>query len=102
MSRPSKDAKTVRPVLSDLKDSGGIEASADVVMLLYRPEYYGFKTTGTMKVSTEGLAEIIIAKNRPGQMGSVPARYTGKFTKFSNHESYGQEVQIEENQIEPF
>lgn len=83
----ASDKESRRPQLGDLKDSGTIEASADCVMLLYRPEYYGIKFTDKEKtVSSAGAAEIIVAKNRHGRVGSVPSRFIPQFTKFIDWE----------------
>ena len=59
-----------RPILSDLRDSGELEQDADVVMFLYRPEYYGFETDNDGN-STIGLVEAIFAKNRHGPPGTA-------------------------------
>lgn len=70
-----------KPVLSDLRESGAIEQDADVVMFIYRDEYYNPETT--TKPQT---AEIIIAKQRNGETGSVDLRWIGKYTKFADPE----------------
>lgn len=78
-----------RPQLSDLRESGAIEQDADMVMFLYRPEYYEI-TEDAEGQSVQGLAEIIIAKHRNGGTGSVPLKFIQKFTKFTdwdNHEN---------------
>ncbi len=76
------DARTEhKPVLSDLRESGAIEQDADVVMFIYRDEYYNPETT--TKPQT---AEIIIAKQRNGETGSVDLRWIGKYTKFADPE----------------
>jgi replicative DNA helicase len=72
-----------RPVLSDLRESGSIEQDADMVMFLYRPEYYGF-TTDDEGNTTVGLAEIIIAKQRNGPTGTVRAQFISKYGKFTD------------------
>lgn len=85
-----------RPLLSDLRDSGAIEQDADVVMFVYRPEYYKdlFKgkkdptyEIGTQSYPIEGLAEIIIAKNRNGPTGSLPLTFIKEYTMFAPLES---------------
>lgn len=70
-----------RPQLSDLRESGSIEADADIVMFLYRPEYYKI-TTDTDGYPTHGLAEVIVAKHRGGNVDTAKLRFVGKFTKF--------------------
>lgn len=70
-------------MLSDLRDSGAIEQDADMVMFLYRGEYY--KTTG----AAEEEAEVIVAKNRHGSVGNVPIGWIGKYTKFLTKEHDG-------------
>jgi replicative DNA helicase len=78
-----------RPMLSDLRDSGAIEQDADVVMFVYRPEVYkefikakDYEIAGT-DYPIEGLAEVIIAKNRNGPTGSIPLAFVGRFTMFA-------------------
>ncbi|HME82732.1 MAG TPA: replicative DNA helicase [Candidatus Eremiobacteraceae bacterium] len=68
-----------RPLLSDLRESGGIEQEADVVSFIYRDEYYNPPTP-----ENENLAEIIIAKQRNGPTGTVLLRFDKKFTAFSD------------------
>ena len=83
------DARTEhKPVLSDLRESGAIEQDADVVMFIYRDEYYNPETT--TKPQT---AEINIAKHRNGEVGSVDLRWIGKYTKFADPEKYYQPPQ---------
>jgi replicative DNA helicase len=72
-----------RPQLSDLRESGSIEQDADQVLFLYRPEYYGITQTAE-GMPTQGLAEVIIAKNRHGSIEDVPLRFLGQFTKFKD------------------
>jgi replicative DNA helicase len=76
-----------RPQLSDLRESGSIEQDADMVMFLYRPEYYKI-TEDENGNSTEGIGEVIIAKNRAGITETVPLQFIGKFTKFANLGEY--------------
>ncbi|WP_055148436.1 replicative DNA helicase [Jiulongibacter sediminis] len=76
-----------RPQLSDLRESGSIEQDADVVMFLYRPEYYDIDSLedGT---STKGYAEMIIAKNRSGGTEDVKMRFIGKYTRFAEFDGF--------------
>jgi replicative DNA helicase len=72
-----------RPQLSDLRESGAIEQDADMVMFIYRPEYYGIEVDENNQ-PTKGRAEIIIAKNRHGSIVDVPLRFIGQFAKFTD------------------
>ncbi len=79
-----------RPTLADLRDSGSIEQDADIVLFLYRDEYY--KDISGMEAKegeadTANTAEVIIAKNRHGEVGNVKMGWIGKFTKFRTLES---------------
>jgi replicative DNA helicase len=71
------------PQLSDLRESGAIEQDADMVMFIYRPEYYKITETETGE-STHGLAEIHIAKHRNGALETVPLKYIAHLAKFAN------------------
>ncbi len=72
-----------RPQLSDLRESGSIEQDADIVMFLYRPEYYGITTTAEGQ-STAGLAEVIIGKQRNGPVGSKMHYFVKDYARFEN------------------
>lgn len=72
-----------RPQLSDLRESGSIEQDADIVMFLYRPEYYKI-TVDEEGLPTNGLAEIIVSKNRNGSTDTVRLKFIGKYTKFAD------------------
>lgn len=72
-----------RPQLSDLRESGSIEQDADIVMFLYRPEYYKI-TVDEDGMPTQGMGEVIIAKHRNGSTGNVKLKFIGKFTKFAD------------------
>ena len=67
-----------RPVLADLRESGAIEQDSDVVMFIYRDEYYNPET------ERPGIAEIIVAKQRSGSTGPVDLAWLGQYTKFAN------------------
>ncbi len=79
LSRGPEGRTDKRPMLSDLRDSGAIEQDADTVIFLYRSEYY---KTGEDSSQDTNIAEIIIAKNRHGSVGTVEMGWNGKFTKF--------------------
>src|SRR5690606_2184557 len=81
-SRPGGNKK---PMLSDLRESGSIEQDADMVLFLYRPEYYGL-TEDEEGRSTVGIGEVIIAKHRNGETGTIPLRFIGKYVKFADLE----------------
>ena len=72
-----------RPQLSDLRESGAIEQDADMVMFIYRPEYYGL-TEDENGNSTKGRAEVIIAKHRNGSLEDIPLRFIGQYAKFAD------------------
>ena len=73
-----------RPMLSDLRESGAIEQDADIVMFLYRPEYYGI-TEDDIGNDIKGLTEIIIAKHRNGPLNTAKIKFIGKYVKFTDY-----------------
>jgi len=77
----TRDRGSKKPQLSDLRESGSLEQDADLVMFLYRPEYYGI-TVDDDGNSTEGIAEVIIAKHRNGRVGTEQLMFIPHFTKF--------------------
>lgn len=79
LSRNTENGKDHMPKLSDLRDSGAIEQDADIVMFIYRDEYYT-----KMETKKKDLAEIIIAKNRHGEISNIELVWIGKIQKFSN------------------
>ena len=86
LSRGPESRTDKRPMLSDLRDSGAIEQDADVVLFLYRDEYYNNDP------EKQNTAEIIIAKNRHGSTGNVPVGWFGQYTKFTTlDDSHGGE-----------
>ena len=78
LSRASAQRADKRPILPDLRDSGSIEQDADVVMFLHREEYYDAST------EDKNTAELIIAKQRNGPLGTVELAYMDSFTRFIN------------------
>ncbi|MBC8868398.1 MAG: replicative DNA helicase [Planctomycetes bacterium] len=81
LNRQAEDSKIPRPRLSHLRESGAIEQDADVVMFVHREEYYHH---GDEKDQYAGEAEIIIAKQRNGPIGTVEVRWEKEFTRFQN------------------
>jgi replicative DNA helicase len=77
-----------KPQLSDLRESGSIEQDADMVVFLYRPEYYKI-TEDEMGNPTQGTGEVIIAKHRNGSLETVQLKFIGKFTKFADLDGAG-------------
>ncbi|MBQ7836593.1 MAG: replicative DNA helicase [Clostridia bacterium] len=80
LSRGPESRTDKRPMLSDLRDSGAIEQDADIVMFLYRDEYYNDKN------NEQSIAEVIVAKNRHGSTGTVEMGWMGQYTKFTSLE----------------
>ena len=80
LSRAVEARQDHKPMLSDLRESGAIEQDADVVMFLYRDEYYNPNT------EKKNLAEVIVAKQRNGATGSIELVWLGQYTKFANKE----------------
>jgi len=78
LSRGPENRPDKRPMLSDLRDSGAIEQDADIVLFLYRDEYYKEETP------EQSVAEVIVAKNRHGSLEKVKLGWIGRFTKFTN------------------
>ncbi len=76
-----------KPQLSDLRESGSIEQDADMVIFLYRPEYYGISADEAGN-SVSGIGEVIIAKNRSGSLDTVQLRFVGKYTKFADLDAF--------------
>jgi replicative DNA helicase len=101
LSRAVENREDKRPQLSDLRESGSIEQDADVVMFVYREEYYvertkpaegtpEFQTWMTKMQACAGKAEVIVGKQRHGPVGTVDLQFDGRYTRFSDlaHDAY--------------
>lgn len=82
LSRAAEARQDHRPMLSDLRESGAIEQDADIVMFLYRDDYYNPDS------EKKNIAEVILAKHRAGSTGTVELLWMGNFTKFANLDKY--------------
>lgn len=89
-----------KPQLSDLRESGAIEQDADMVMFIYRPEYYGLQADAAGN-STAGKAQIIIAKHRAGATGEVDLRFIDKQAKFTDWDNFAPIDNVQYNQLNP-
>jgi replicative DNA helicase len=78
LNRNLESRENKRPALSDLRDSGSLEQDADVVLFLYRDDYYNPDTI------SPGVAEVIVSKNRQGEQGTVSLGFKKKVTEFTN------------------
>jgi replicative DNA helicase len=78
LNRSLESREDKRPRLSDLRESGAIEQDADIVMFIYRDDYYNKKS------EKPGVSEIIIGKNRHGATGSVELRFINRITRFED------------------
>ena len=82
LSRAPEQRPDHRPMLSDLRESGSIEQDADIVMFLYRDDYYNENS------EKKNIAEVILAKHRSGSTGTVELLWLGNYTKFANIDKY--------------
>ena len=78
LSRKVEERNDKRPLMSDLRESGAIEQDADIIIMMYREEYYKPDT------QEKGIAEVIIGKHRNGPTGTVKLNFLGEYTKFQN------------------
>jgi replicative DNA helicase len=83
LSRAVESRSDKRPVLSDLRESGSIEQDADLVMFVYRDDYYNDQS------DDKGTAELIMAKHRNGPLDTVKLAYVGRYTRFDNLARHG-------------
>ncbi|MDO8896688.1 MAG: DnaB-like helicase C-terminal domain-containing protein, partial [Bacteroidales bacterium] len=81
-----------RPMMSDLRESGAIEQDADMVIFIYRPEYYGLVEDENNN-SLQGLAVVNIAKHRNGKLGDVNLKFIGTYAKFEDPENFDKHPQ---------
>lgn len=90
LSRAVEKREDKEPILSDLRESGSLEQDADMVMFIYRPEYYGIHEDDNNN-STLGKAKLRIAKHRNGALDDVILGFDGELTKFTDHNPYFEE-----------
>ena len=88
-----KRGEDKRPILSDLRESGAIEQDADIVIFIHRQELYPGH-----KPEDEGIADIIIGKQRNGPIGNVKLAFRKDFAKFGHLEPHRTEIPIEDDQ----
>ncbi len=86
LSRAVENRVGNKPQLSDLRESGAIEQDADIVMFIYRPEYYGIQEDD--HGSTHGMADLILAKHRSGAVGEVRLRFVSEYARFENPQQF--------------
>ena len=84
LSRGTEKQANHRPALADLRESGSIEQDADQVLFLFRPEYYNNNDQDPTAAAPASIAEVIVAKNRHGELRTVELAWTGEFTQFTS------------------
>ncbi len=82
LSRSVEKRDDKRPIMSDLRDSGSIEQDADIIMFLYRDEYYSKDKEGDDDSKIQSTAQCIVAKNRHGKTGTAELAWVGEYTQF--------------------
>ena len=90
LARTTEKQSNHRPALADLRESGSIEQDADQVLFLYRDEYYKNEKEDPSSVEV-GTSEVIVAKNRHGELGTVKLAFQGEFTQFTSLELHQNE-----------
>lgn len=96
--RPDK-----KPILADLRESGGIEQDADVVMMIYRPKYYNideYTTLGNRRITTENLGVVIVRKNRHGRIGEAYLKFNSDMTDACDWDFQGEPKSIYGDDVE--
>ncbi len=88
LSRAVEQRNSKKPVLADLRDSGSIEQDADLILFIYRDEYYLREQS-----KRKGIADIIIAKHRNGELGEVPLSFLAQYAQFSNYMSTAESLE---------
>ena len=91
LARGSEKRTEHRPVLSDLRDSGSIEQDADIVLFLYRENYYQNDADAPKEDEDMNSGECIVAKNRHGEIKTVPLHWQGEFMRFTSQELFRHE-----------
>lgn len=102
LNRAVESRSDKKPMLSDLRESGSIEQDADVVLFLYRPEMYQIQTFGAGDMqgeTTEGIAEVIVGKQRNGPTGEVKLKFIKDYARFENLDRFRQQLPAGEEPI---
>lgn len=102
LNRAVESRSDKKPMLSDLRESGSIEQDADVVLFLYRPEMCQIQTFGPGEMqgeSTEGIAEVIVGKQRNGPTGEVKLKFIKDYARFENLDRFRQQLPAGEEPI---
>jgi replicative DNA helicase len=102
LNRAVESRSDKKPMLSDLRESGSIEQDADVVLFLYRPEMYQIQTFGSGDMqgeTTEGIAEVIVGKQRNGPTGEVKLKFIKDYARFENLDRFRQQLPSGEEQV---